>query len=535
LKTKSTKSKKRCTTLDSPKLSFTTFLFKKRHLKFKKASPSKNDSDLVLIDEEHITKGKQVKRSVKKSSTTPATGIIREPHIETTSKRKEKVNVTRGKGIKLLSEVALTKEAQMKEVRKKILRDFHKTHPCGSEDDSTESESKSWGNDEDDNNDDNDLQNEANDKENKSDDDKTPFDSEKGLDSKQDTDGSESDSESDQQEYEEEVKDDDDDNKSDGEGDIGMDDMTNQFSDDVQDKKADVEMTDAQQEKENLKITQEQVVEDAHVTITTVSKETEVPDASEVSNFAPPMIEKMIEESLNQVNLAKVSFQPQSTYEAAATLTEFELKKILIDKMNTTDKTRIKMKALPLDQTEGLKRERQAKTQKQQLVQKIKIQRLALPKAPSLNQNLLERLFNQKNQSSKLEILIRLKVKKGIWNRLTNLSRDDVADFAIALRMFTRSLVIQKRVEDLQHGVKSYQKHINVTKPDTTRSYLRKRHPYTPYKDPQGFIYVNDYKWNRLMRSDELYKFSDGTLTKILSSLKDITKNIDMEYLPKRR
>ncbi|GJZ02004.1 hypothetical protein Tco_0519965 [Tanacetum coccineum] len=121
-----------------------------------------------------------------------------------------------------------------------------------------------------------------------------------------------------------------------------------------------------------------------------------------------------------------------------------------------------------------------------------------------------------------------------VKNRLTNLSGDDIADFAIALRMFTRSLVIQKRVEDLQLGVESYQKKINVTKPDTTRPDLRKRHPYTPYKDPQGFIYVDDYKRNRLMRSDELYKFSDGTLTRLLSSLEDITKNIDMEYLPRK-
>ncbi|GJW62169.1 hypothetical protein Tco_0111504 [Tanacetum coccineum] len=112
---------------------------------------------------------------------------------------------------------------------------------------------------------------------------------------------------------------------------------------------------------------------------------------------------------------------------------------------------------------------------------------------------------------------------------------DDVADFVIALRMFTRSLVIQKRVEDLQLGVESYQKKINVTKPDTTRPDLKKRHPYTPYKDPQGFIYVDDYKRNRLMRSDELYKFSGDTLTILLSLLEDITKNIDMEYLPKRR
>ncbi|GJR83830.1 hypothetical protein Tco_0154615 [Tanacetum coccineum] len=63
-----------------------------------------------------------------------------------------------------------------------------------------------------------------------------------------------------------------------------------------------------------------------------------------------------------------------------------------------------------------------------------------------------------------------------VQNRLTNLSGDDVADFTIALRMFTRSLVIQKRVKDLQLGVKSYQKKINVTKPDTTRPDLRKRH-----------------------------------------------------------
>ncbi|GJX31547.1 hypothetical protein Tco_0241402 [Tanacetum coccineum] len=118
---------------------------------------------------------------------------------------------------------------------------------------------------------------------------------------------------------------------------------------------------------------------------------------------------------------------------------------------------------------------------------------------------------------------------------LTNLSGDDVSDFAIALRMFTRSMVIQKRVEDLQLGVKSYQKKINVTKPDTTRPDLRNKDPYTPYQDPQGFIYVDNKGRNRLMRSNELYKFSDRTLTGLRTSLDDITKNIRMEYLPQRR
>ncbi|GJW35510.1 hypothetical protein Tco_0058430 [Tanacetum coccineum] len=61
---------------------------------------------------------------------------------------------------------------------------------------------------------------------------------------------------------------------------------------------------------------------------------------------------------------------------------------------------------------------------------------------------------------------------------------------------------------------------IHVPKLDTTRPDLRKRHTYTPYKDPQGFIYVDDFKRNRLMRSDELYKFSDGTLTRLIGKEK---------------
>ncbi|GKE81194.1 hypothetical protein Tco_1551194 [Tanacetum coccineum] len=57
----------------------------------------------------------------------------------------------------------------------------------------------------------------------------------------------------------------------------------------------------------------------------------------EVSNFAPPVIKKLIKESRDEVTLAKASSQPQSTYEAASTLTEFELKKIILDKMEKSE------------------------------------------------------------------------------------------------------------------------------------------------------------------------------------------------------
>nr|GEV99135.1 hypothetical protein [Tanacetum cinerariifolium] len=60
-----------------------------------------------------------------------------------------------------------------------------------------------------------------------------------------------------------------------------------------------------------------------------------------------------------------------------------------------------------------------------------------------------------------------------VQNRLIIFLGDDVANFAIAFRIFTRSLVIQRRFEDLQLGVESYQKKINVTKPDTTRPMMR--------------------------------------------------------------
>ncbi|GKA72167.1 hypothetical protein Tco_0778383 [Tanacetum coccineum] len=55
---------------------------------------------------------------------------------------------------------------------------------------------------------------------------------------------------------------------------------------------------------------------------------------NEVSDFATPVIQSAINESLENIILAKSSSQPKSTYEAAASLTKFELKKILLDKIH---------------------------------------------------------------------------------------------------------------------------------------------------------------------------------------------------------
>nr|GEW93504.1 hypothetical protein [Tanacetum cinerariifolium] len=100
-------------------------------------------------------------------------------------------------------------------------------------------------------------------------------------------------------------------------------------------------------------------------------------------------------------------------------------------------------------------------------------------------------------------------------------------------RMFTRSIVISRRVEDLQLGVESYQKRLNLTKPDMYRSDLKQREAYTAYSNPRGFIYQNKDKKNRLMRIDELHKFSDETLNDVRNALDDRLKGIRMQYLPK--
>nr|GEW19158.1 hypothetical protein [Tanacetum cinerariifolium] len=87
-----------------------------------------------------------------------------------------------------------------------------------------------------------------------------------------------------------------------------------------------------------------------------------------------------------------------------------------------------------------------------------------------------------------------------VQGKLSNLTVKEHFAFNVSLRMFTRSIVIQR--------------------------------PYTAHSNPRGFIYQNKDKKNRLMRIDELHKFSDGTLNDVHNALDDCLKGIQMQYLP---
>ncbi|GJR01638.1 hypothetical protein Tco_0524622 [Tanacetum coccineum] len=121
-----------------------------------------------------------------------------------------------------------------------------------------------------------------------------------------------------------------------------------------------------------------------------------------------------------------------------------------------------------------------------------------------------------------------------VQDKLTNLNLEERYALNVALRMFTRR-VIQERVEDLQLGVESYQKKVNLQRPDSYRSDLRRMTSYTAYPDIQGIIYEDELNRKRLMRTNELYKFSDGILNYVRTALSDIDRGIEMDYFPKRK
>ncbi|GJY30787.1 hypothetical protein Tco_0414282 [Tanacetum coccineum] len=233
-------------------------------------SPDMKETKAYKTYLEPIGKSKRVKRPAKKTTKAPAKGVvIRENPEIPVSKKKEKVDVTRGKGIELLSQVALNKDAQ-----------FEKGVLDVTKEESSESEAESWGNDEDDSNNEQELSGENSDQKNDSDDDKTQSDNENESNFEHEID----ENESDETKFT---------NKAEGDEDEEIDYTTSQLYNDVdirlnepvnsdkgfvQEEGTDAAMTNIQQGNENSEILQ--VIEDAHVTLSTVPQKTEVPFTS---------------------------------------------------------------------------------------------------------------------------------------------------------------------------------------------------------------------------------------------------------------
>nr|GEV06348.1 reverse transcriptase domain-containing protein [Tanacetum cinerariifolium] len=79
--------------------------------------------------------------------------------------------------------------------------------------------------------------------------------------------------------------------------------------------------------------------------------------------------------------------------------------------------------------------------------------------------------------------------------KLFQYNGSDIVDLIMALRMFTRSLIIKCLVEDLQLGVESYQKKLNIIKPQKIFPRIKFKELYTPtYKPPGGMVLGEEKK-----------------------------------------
>ncbi|GKB63149.1 hypothetical protein Tco_0919335 [Tanacetum coccineum] len=92
---------------------------------------------------------------------------------------------------------------------------------------------------------------------------------------------------------------------------------------------------------------------------------------------------------------------------------------------------------------------------------------------------------------------------------VTKLSVKNVLHLMSPYDVYTKSVSSSRRVDDLQLVLKLSEETQTHKKPDRTDPIWRRQDAYTPYSDPRGFIYENKDKKNRLMRIDELHKFSD--------------------------
>ncbi|GJX72448.1 hypothetical protein Tco_0309619 [Tanacetum coccineum] len=86
-----------------------------------------------------------------------------------------------------------------------------------------------------------------------------------------------------------------------------------------------------------------------------------------------------------------------------------------------------------------------------------------------------------------------------VQHKLFHLDGSVFVDFIVALRMFTRSLILKRRVEDLQLGV-------------------------------ERIVYEDLDKQKRVLRADELHRFSDGTLKSIHDEIHHRVLDFCLDY-----
>ncbi|GJQ90311.1 hypothetical protein Tco_0001450, partial [Tanacetum coccineum] len=118
-----------------------------------------------------------------------------------------------------------------------------------------------------------------------------------------------------------------------------------------------------------------------------------------------------------------------------------------------------------------------------------------------------------------------------IQEKLNHLPKTDKISLHTAVNMWIRNLVIRNRVGDLQLGIESYQTKINLERPNWDAADYYFKEDYTIVPKPRAVVYRDRNNQRKLMRLNELHKFSDGTLTRVMEKLDQMVKDFHLyEY-----
>nr|GEY54843.1 hypothetical protein [Tanacetum cinerariifolium] len=118
-----------------------------------------------------------------------------------------------------------------------------------------------------------------------------------------------------------------------------------------------------------------------------------------------------------------------------------------------------------------------------------------------------------------------------LQDHLGHLPSSDKRMLSTAVKLWTRNLVIRQRVEDFQLGIKSYQTQLNLTKLGWDATGYEFKHNYTIIESSRVVVFPVNNNERKIMWFNEIYKFSNGTLIRILGALAYRVKEFKIKRL----
>nr|GEV58092.1 hypothetical protein [Tanacetum cinerariifolium] len=120
-----------------------------------------------------------------------------------------------------------------------------------------------------------------------------------------------------------------------------------------------------------------------------------------------------------------------------------------------------------------------------------------------------------------------------LQGKLNHLPGSDKVHLYNTINLWIRNIVIKKRVRDLQLGIEIYQTKHNLTEPRWDALDFLFKEDYIIISKPMDVIYRDRNDQKKMLRENEVHKFNDGALTRVLHKLDHMVKDFRLyQYNP---